>query len=59
MNNLNSPCIGSCTLNGDKICLGCFRHIDEILQWGKATDTQKIKILADSRARQKTFIRIY
>ncbi|WP_232784982.1 DUF1289 domain-containing protein [Psychromonas sp. MB-3u-54] len=39
--------------------MGCFRHIDEILQWGKATDTQKIKILADSRARQKGSVRIY
>ncbi|ABM05310.1 hypothetical protein DUF1289 [Psychromonas ingrahamii 37] len=59
MNNLNSPCIGSCSLDGDKICRGCFRQIDEILQWGKATDPQKIKILADSRARQKEFVRIY
>ena len=25
-----SPCIGLCTLNKDKVCIGCFRTIEEI-----------------------------
>lgn len=58
MNNLNSPCIAICSLDDDKMCKGCFRHMDEILQWGKATDTQKTKILARSRARQKESVSI-
>jgi predicted Fe-S protein YdhL (DUF1289 family) len=58
MNNLNSPCIAVCSLDDEKICRGCFRHMDEILQWGKATDTQKIKVLALSRARQKESVSI-
>ncbi|MFT7053802.1 MAG: putative Fe-S protein YdhL (DUF1289 family), partial [Psychromonas sp.] len=46
MNNLNSPCIGACSLDENKVCKGCFRRMDEISLWGKATDTQKISILA-------------
>ena len=26
----DTPCIGVCTLNEDKVCIGCNRHIDEI-----------------------------
>ena len=26
-----SPCVGICTLNEDSICIGCDRHIDEIM----------------------------
>ena len=26
----DSPCIGTCTLNENDICIGCNRHIDEI-----------------------------
>jgi len=59
MNNLNSPCIGACSLDENKICKGCFRRMDEISQWGRATDAQKIKILAHSRERQKATLRIF
>ena len=30
----DSPCIGVCTLNEDDICIGCDRHIDEIIECG-------------------------
>ena len=30
----DSPCIGVCTLNEENICIGCNRHIDEIIQRG-------------------------
>jgi predicted Fe-S protein YdhL (DUF1289 family) len=30
----SSPCVGLCsTTYGDTICRGCFRRLDEILQW--------------------------
>jgi len=34
----DSPCIGVCTLNEDNICIGCGRHIDEIIEKG-STDS--------------------
>lgn len=30
----DSPCIGTCTLNEDNICIGCNRHIDQIIEAG-------------------------
>ena len=31
----DSPCIGTCALNERNICIGCERHIDEIICTGK------------------------
>ena len=31
----DSPCIGVCTLNAESICIGCNRHIDEIIKMGE------------------------
>ena len=28
----DSPCRGMCKLNEDNICIGCNRHIDEIIE---------------------------
>ena len=30
----DSPCIGTCTLDENDICIGCNRHIDEIIENG-------------------------
>ena len=30
-----SPCVGICTLNENDICIGCDRHIDEIMECGR------------------------
>ena len=32
----DTPCIGICTLNEQDVCIGCNRHIDEIVQAGNA-----------------------
>ena len=34
----DSPCIGVCTLNEVSVCVGCNRHIDEIVKAGHAED---------------------
>ena len=41
---MDSPCVASCKLNADKICVGCFRHIDEIVDWNKKTDQAHAEI---------------
>lgn len=33
--SIASPCIKQCALDVNKICLGCFRSIDEITTWSK------------------------
>ncbi|WP_284206447.1 DUF1289 domain-containing protein [Thalassotalea eurytherma] len=44
--NHNSPCINNCCLNEKDICMGCYRHIDEICQWRTLTNEQKQKVTA-------------
>ncbi len=34
----DTPCIGICTLNEQDVCIGCNRHIDEIVQAGNADE---------------------
>ncbi|MBM7072509.1 DUF1289 domain-containing protein [Shewanella sp. OPT22] len=52
---MNSPCVARCGLNDDDFCMGCHRHIDEIVAWGKIDDEQKLIILAKLDERKKKF----
>ncbi len=50
---LPSPCTGVCQMDAQSgYCRGCLRTIDEIIDWGTATETRKREIwlaLADRR----------
>ena len=43
---VDSPCVAACKLNADKICVGCYRHIDESACWNRLTDPQRQQVLA-------------
>ncbi|WP_420896009.1 DUF1289 domain-containing protein [Vibrio neptunius] len=47
------PCVRNCCLDDDDICVGCFRTLDEILQWRSCTDEEKQAILIRSEQRKK------
>lgn len=37
-----SPCLSICRLTDDRsLCVGCFRTLDEIRDWSRATDAEK------------------
>jgi len=55
MKNIISPCVRNCCLNDQDICLGCFRSLEEIRHWNASSDEAKIKVLALTQARQKTY----
>ncbi|ABE54653.1 protein of unknown function DUF1289 [Shewanella denitrificans OS217] len=38
---MHSPCVARCGLNEDDYCMGCYRHIDEIVTWSSATETEQ------------------
>jgi len=46
-----SPCISLCRLDEQKVCLGCFRHVDDIREWRSADDDRRrqIKLAAQMR----------
>jgi predicted Fe-S protein YdhL (DUF1289 family) len=50
---VDSPCIASCKLNADKICVGCYRHIEEIVGWNKKSDAEHQTIYEAIALRQQ------
>jgi len=53
-NIIKNPCIQVCTLDDEKICLGCHRSAEEIRDWHKMTDVQKLQVLANAEGRHRT-----
>lgn len=51
-NNVTSPCVRNCCLNKNDICLGCFRHVDEIIEWGAACEERRLSIIEVSKLRR-------
>lgn len=43
--SVESPCCGVCQLNAAQICTGCFRSIDEIIDWSTADHDRRMAIL--------------
>lgn len=48
-----SPCIRQCRLNAAQTCLGCFRSLEEIIDWSAAPDAARRAILARSARRRR------
>lgn len=52
-NEIESPCVRNCCLNDDDICLGCFRHMNEIMAWRQLDETTKKTIINQCQERRK------
>ena len=44
-NPVITPCIGICTLGRDGLCEGCLRTADEIAQWSRLSDAERLAII--------------
>ena len=51
-NTVPSPCVSNCCLDEEDICLGCFRHIDEITGWYSADTNKRMEILKNTEQRK-------
>ena len=49
---MESPCVACCRLNEDKICVGCYRHMDEIVDWRKKTPEEYQQISLNIQKRK-------
>jgi uncharacterized protein len=58
-NSAESPCIRNCCLDDDLICLGCFRSLEEIKEWGIADDPRRLIILQNARRRKDAHQMLY
>ncbi|VUD69119.1 hypothetical protein TDB9533_04485 [Thalassocella blandensis] len=48
-----SPCVRNCCLDENDVCLGCFRHLDDIIRWSQASSEQKREIIAQAQQRRR------
>tara|TARA_R110000787_G_scaffold113881_6_gene223363 strand:+ start:797 stop:1000 length:204 start_codon:yes stop_codon:yes gene_type:complete len=48
-----SPCVRNCCLDQQDVCLGCFRHIDEIMTWRQLDERAKKEILNQCQQRKE------
>ena len=45
---ISSPCTGVCTLDAGRFaCVGCRRSVDEIAAWGRYTEVERLRIMAE------------
>jgi predicted Fe-S protein YdhL (DUF1289 family) len=54
-----SPCVRNCCLNDEDNCLGCFRSVDEIMEWHVATEQRKQQIIELAETRKTDYRRKY
>jgi predicted Fe-S protein YdhL (DUF1289 family) len=47
-----SPCVRNCCLDDDLTCLGCFRSLDEIKEWG-VVDRERRRIILQNAKRRR------
>ena len=52
--NVNSPCINVCIIDTDSgFCEGCWRTLDEVNIWRRASDQTKLDIIERLHQRQQ------
>ena len=49
------PCIRNCCLNDKDVCLGCFRSLEEIKEWGEADNHARNIIRQKSKQRKEAY----
>jgi predicted Fe-S protein YdhL (DUF1289 family) len=50
-----SPCVRNCCLDDGDMCLGCFRSLEEIKQWGVADHNERLLILQNAEQRREAY----
>jgi uncharacterized protein len=53
----NSPCVRNCCLDDDLTCLGCFRSLDEIKEWGIVDAHRRRAILESAKQRREAYLK--
>ncbi len=51
---IDSPCNKICTLDAQKVCVGCGRTRDEIGSWSGLSDGEKRRVVEKAKARLAT-----
>lgn len=50
---VRSPCVGICQLSKEDICIGCYRHVEEIILWPSLNAEQRKAVIVKAKQREK------
>jgi len=53
MDRIESPCVRNCCLNEADICIGCLRSLEEIKEWGEASEEVKKEVIERIKSQKK------
>jgi predicted Fe-S protein YdhL (DUF1289 family) len=48
---VESPCLGICSLDEQDICSGCYRNVQEIIDWMSMDNAQREDVLRKCKER--------
>ena len=51
---IESPCINVCTLDAQKVCIGCGRTIEEIAVWSRLGDEERRAVCERAQERNQS-----
>ncbi len=51
-NQIKSPCTGKCSIDIQDVCIGCYRHLDEITSWKNMSDQEKQQVIVSCNKRK-------
>jgi predicted Fe-S protein YdhL (DUF1289 family) len=52
--SIESPCINVCTLDAQKVCIGCGRTIEEIAVWSRLGDEERRAVCERAQGRNQS-----
>lgn len=44
---VSTPCVRTCTLDRENVCLGCHRTLDEIVRWRELGEAERLRLMRD------------
>lgn len=50
---VGSPCVSICALDGNDLCVGCYRTGDEIMRWSQMSNEQRREVLKKVAERER------
>jgi uncharacterized protein len=50
---VKSPCQLICTYDDERICIGCYRSMEEVSNWDSLTNEEKQKVIDNTNKRRE------
>lgn len=56
--SIQSPCVSLCKLDDNEVCTGCYRKLEEIVNWSKSDDQYKVEVINALEKRKQQYHKV-